>query len=150
MQQRMQSFRDNLARILQMCREQNVPFILGTVPSNLIKPNLPGDAGARYQQVLEMFKEGKYDEGAKLGREILRNAPRHQSSDTENGIIRNLATLYGAPLADVEAAVIAHEPHHVPGETLFNDHCHLNPAGNTLLIAAYEAQIVRLLGANAK
>ena len=51
------------------------------------------------------------------------------------------------PLADVEAAVIAAEPHGVPGETLFNDHCHLNPAGNALLVRVYEKEILRALGA---
>ncbi|NLV40506.1 MAG: hypothetical protein GXY15_04670 [Candidatus Hydrogenedentes bacterium] len=54
---------------------------------------------------------------------------------------------HGVPLADVEAAVTAAEPHGVPGETLFNDHCHLNPAGNALLARTYEKEILRALGA---
>ncbi|HRZ16716.1 MAG TPA: SGNH/GDSL hydrolase family protein, partial [Candidatus Hydrogenedentes bacterium] len=74
-------------------------------------------------------------------------SPRHQSSDLENAILRELAAENGVPLADVEAAVIAAEPHGVPGETLFNDHCHLNPAGNALLVRVYEKEILRALGA---
>ena len=142
--ERMIKYRNNLSVIIQMCQDRHVPIIIGSVPSNLIKPSLAGEPGRRYQDVLDLFAKGDYDKGQALARDILRHSPRHQSSDEENGIIRSLARQYGAPLADVEAFVIAKEPHHVPGETLFNDHCHLNPEGNKLLAAAYEEQIVSL------
>ena len=29
------------------------------------------------------------------------------------------------------------EPHHIPGETLFNDHCHLNEKGNEILLQTF-------------
>ena len=69
---------------------------------------------------------------------------RSQSSDIENSIIRSLAAKYGLPLADVENAVIQAEPHHVPGETLIRDWCHLNVAGNAIWIEQYEPKILEL------
>jgi len=146
---RMQGYRENLAAILRLCRDHGVPAVIGTVPSNLVKPSLPGPDGRRYEaEVLPLLAAGDFAAAAGKGRAILREAsPRHQSSDLENGILRELAAEHGVPLADVEAAVIAAEPHGVPGETLFNDHCHLNPAGNALLVRVYEKEILRALGA---
>ncbi len=144
---RMRDYRENLTAIITLCRERNVPVVIGTVPSNLVKPSLPGREGERYEQeVRPLFERGDFAAAAALGREILRNAsPRHQSSDVENGILRELSRELSVPLADVEAAVIAAEPHGVPGETLFNDHCHLNPEGNKLLIREYEARLLELM-----
>lgn len=145
--QRMEAYRNNLLFIIRLCQDHRIPIIIGSVPSNLVKPNLPGESGKRYQEAADLIARGEYEKGAALGRTILRQtSPRHQSSDTENEILRTVARQTGVPLADVEAAVIAAEPHHVPGETLFGDHCHLNGPGNTILIATYEKEINRLLG----
>ena len=146
---RMQAYRENLAAIVRLCREHGVRIVLGSVPSNLVKPSLPGPEGARYEkEVLPLFAAGAWEQGAALGREILKNAsPRHQSSDVENGIIRGVCRDLDVPLADVEAAVIAAEPHRVPGETLFSDHCHLNGEGNKILAAVYGQKILDLLAA---
>ncbi len=143
---RMQAYHDNLTAIVRLCREHSVAVILGSVPSNLVKPSLPGPEGARYEkEVLPLFAAGEWEKGAALGRDILKNAsPRHQSSDTENGIIRTVCRDLDVPLADVEAAVIAAEPHKVPGETLFSDHCHLNGPGNDILGHVYERKILDL------
>jgi hypothetical protein len=146
--ERMDNYRNNLTLMIRLFQDRGIPIILGSVPSNLVKPSLPGEAGQRYQEVLDLFAREEFEKGLALGRNILRNtSPRHQSSDTENEIIRALTRQQGVPLADVEAAVLAAEPHQVPGETLFSDHCHLNAAGNKLLIAAYEKQILRAFGA---
>jgi len=143
--ERMTAFRTNLGRIIELCREHHVPVIIGTVPSNLIKPSLPGKDGHRYQKAEDLFGRGEFERGLAIAREVLRtSSPRHQSSDEENAVIRAVASEYGVPLADVEAAVVEAEPHHVPGETLFSDHCHLNPAGNEILRRVYEAEILRL------
>ena len=142
----MDAYRNNLAAIITTCRNKGVPIIIGTVPSNLVKPNLPGEVGMRYEEVLRLFEAGRYEEGAALGREILMNAtPRHQSSDVENGIIRKLAEEFHVPLADVESAIIQAEPHNVPGETLFSDHCHLNVEGNAILRTVYQKEILQMV-----
>ena len=144
---RMQAYRDNLTTIVRLCREHSASVILASVPSNLIKPSLPGPEGARYEkEVLPLFAAGEWEKGAALGRDILKNAsPRHQSSDTENGIIRTVCRDLEVPLADVETAVMAAEPHKVPGETLFSDHCHLNNEGNEILGHVFEPKILELI-----
>jgi hypothetical protein len=143
---RMLAFRRNLESMAQMAREHNVPFIMGSIPSNLMKPNLISPDKERYEsEVLPKFAAGDYENGKKIAQDILRHASRHQASDIENEILREVARAYNAPFAEVEKRVTEAEPHHVPGETLFNDHCHLNETGNDLLAATYEDKIVDLL-----
>lgn len=146
-EERMAAYRNNLSMIISMCRSKGVPIIIGTVPSNLWKPDLsfsPFEAEVK-PKIEEHYAAGRYELGVALVRETLRKSPRHQSSDAENEIIRQLAKDYNVPLADVETAVIKAEPHGVPGETLFSDRCHLNEKGNEILIAAYREKMLELL-----
>ena len=144
--ERMESYRRNLTLMLDLCRRAGVPIVIGTVPSDLFKPYLPEAAWREYQQVGKLYRSGRMAEGAYLGRKILRETPgRHQSSDLENEIIRSLAAEHGIPLADVERAVVAREPHGVPGETLFRDHCHLNDAGNGIWRETFEQALLEQL-----
>ncbi len=142
---RMDAFKRNYSIIISQCKEHGVPIVIGTIPSNLVKPVFPKEGMVRYQEVLDLYAKGEWEKGVALGRQIVKTSLRHQSSDLENDIIRSLAKEYDVPLADVEAAIVAAEPHHVPGETLFSDHCHLNPQGNAILARTYEAVIARMV-----
>ena len=143
---RMLAFRNNLSFIIAGCKEKDVPVIIGTVPSNLYRPYLPEKERKQYFEVVALIMKERYEEAYERGKEILAaTVGRHQSSDLENGIIRSLAEQYAIPLADVEAAVIKAEPHGIPGETLFKDHCHLNDKGNAILIKTYESRVIEVL-----
>lgn len=143
---RMAAYKNNLTMIIRQCEEAGVPLVIGTVPSNLLKPNLPGHDGTRYEEVLSLYEEGAYDEAFALGSTILAEAsPRHQSSPVENGIIRELAQAHALPLVDVEEAIRAAEPQGIPGEKMFSDHCHLNEEGNRILRENYQKVITALL-----
>ncbi|MGC8738449.1 MAG: SGNH/GDSL hydrolase family protein [Candidatus Hydrogenedens sp.] len=144
--ERMEKYKNNLNEIIQLCKEKNIKVVIATVPSNYIKPNLIGKTAEEYEQVLQLIKEEKYKKAYELGRKIIREtSPRHQSSDLENNIVRELAEKHHIPLADVLSAVERAEPHHIPGETLFNDHCHLNPEGNSIMIHTFEEKILQVL-----
>ncbi|HOC69323.1 MAG: hypothetical protein BWX80_00119 [Candidatus Hydrogenedentes bacterium ADurb.Bin101] len=143
---RMDAFKNNLESMAALFSSHKIPLILGTVPSNLFRPNLPGADGTLYEEVIDLFEKGQYAAGLRQGRELLRNAsPRHQSSDAENEIMREVARKHKVPLADVEAAIVSAEPNGVPGQTLFNDHCHLNPEGNKILRLLYQQKILDIL-----
>jgi hypothetical protein len=111
-----------------------------------VKPDLIRSELAEYQAVTALVAQGRYEEAHALGRRLLvKYVGRHQSSDLENGIIRDLAIAHDVPLADVEAAVSAAEPHGIPGETLFKDHCHLNDRGNRLWRETVERVVIDTL-----
>ena len=139
---RMQSYAHNLRLILATARDQQVPVIMGTVSSNLLRPYLPRDAARRYEQVYELWKAGAADEGLRLAKQILaETAGRHQCSDLENNILKKLADEFSLPIVDVETLVANEEPHGISGETLFDDHCHLNAAGRAVWISGYAPEI---------
>jgi lysophospholipase L1-like esterase len=147
-QDRMQSYTHNLRLILTTARNQQVPVIMGTVSSNLLRPYLPRDAALRYEQVYESWKAGSAEEGLRLAKQILaETAGRHQCSDLENNILRKLADEFSLPIVDVETLVNNKEPHGIPGETLFDDHCHLNAAGRAVWITGYAPEIRKVVQA---
>ena len=147
-QDRMQSYEHNLRLILTTARKHQVPVIMGTVSSNLLQPYLPRDAAQRYEQVYELWKGGQAEEGLRLAKQILAETiGRHQCSDLENNILKKLAKEFSVPIIDVEALVADEEPHGIPGEALFDDHCHLNAAGRAVWIAAYAPEIRKVVQA---
>lgn len=141
--ERMAAFRSNLAFMITTCQTRGVPFILGTVPSNLWKPDLHDD-GVK-QQAQALYDRGEYEKGCALVREALKHSGRHQSSDTENAILRDLANECHVPLADVETAITDAEPHHVPGETLFTDRCHMHLNGYLILLRVFKDPILKIV-----
>ena len=145
---RMEAFRANLELMVQMIRACGTPLIMGTIPSNLIEPELLAADTERYaSEVLPKFASGDYEEGMKAAQAILTAGWRHQASDLENGHLRAVIQQYGVPFADVLAKVSEREPRGVPGETLFSDHCHLNGDGKNILASAFEEKLAELLAA---
>lgn len=143
--ERMDNFEINLQTMIDMCRNRNVRVVVNTIPSNLISPCLPSAEIEEYRRLDPLFAVGKYAEARNLGKEILRNTVgRHQSSDLENNIIKMVAKRNHLPLVDIEAVVTDAEPHHIPGETLFRDHCHLNFEGNNIWMATMNSAIIAL------
>ena len=147
-EERMAVYERNLGIMARLAREAGVPLVIGTVPSNLVRP-LVGEAWSeQFQAAVELYRAGRWQEGASLARRTLAEAlGRRQASGIENAIVKQIAAQHGLPLADVEARVIAAEPHGVPGETLFRDHCHLNRPGNRLWRLTYEPLVASALAA---
>lgn len=144
-EERMKNFRANLAGIIELYQSRKIPVLLSTIPSNLITPELPHPERPAFAEAQLAYKQKRYGEAKKIAREaLLRSRGRHQSSDLENGILRELAKTYGLPLLDVEKLITEAEPNGIPGETLFQDHCHLNPKGQLLLANALKVQIQKM------
>jgi lysophospholipase L1-like esterase len=145
--QRMIEFRRNLEYIVRMYQSREIKTLIGTIPSNLWNPYLPpGKSMIQFEKVKMLLDEKKYEEARLLSRNILKHTlGRHQSSDTENEIIREVSKKYNLSLVDVESEIVDAEPHHIPGEKLFSDHCHLNAVGNKVLMTAFLPYFVEVL-----
>jgi len=142
----MNLYRENLEAIVSQCRDRGIPVIISTVATNYWKPDLhKSQADIRYK-IQQFYDQGKYEEGMRLARETLSRSIRHQASDTENGIIREVAQKFSLPLVEGEQLIIQAEPHGVPGETLLSDRCHLTNEGREIVMAKFEEEIRRIAG----
>jgi hypothetical protein len=119
---------------------------MGVVATNLWKPDLLDKYRDSKEEIARRYAAGDYQGGMALARKMLRSTSRHQASDAENEIIRDLAKEYGAALVDIEAAITKAEPHGVTGETLFSDRCHVSDEGRVILTKEYERAIRRIAG----
>ncbi len=135
---RLAALENNLSLMAVLCKENQTPFMLGTVPSNLLRPQIGGtEEIAKYAPVLQLFEEGKYDEAFTLAENVIPYIFHRQATEAENSIIRKVAKEHSLPLADVKAAIIDAEPNKFPGETLFFDNCHFYPKGNKILLDTF-------------
>ncbi len=142
MEERMQAYRNNIALIVSACQARGVSIVLGRVASNYWDPAHPFPEC--WEEVKTYYAEGRYTEGYALVRKgFAEMLVRHQASEVENGLLREVAEEYGVPLADVWSAVEKAEPHGVPGETLFYpyDGCHLNAEGNRVLVEVFAERV---------
>ncbi len=75
-------------------------------------------------------------------RAILLNPHPFKADATINSIIRRVSKQNDIPLADVQSAINAAAAPNIPREQLFDDHCHLNKAGNDILLKTF-AEVIR-------
>ena len=136
-QSRMAQFESNLELMAELCRRHDVPLILPTAPSNLMKPQLCKDDLPKYQPVFDLYHQGRFDEARELGERVLAGIYHRQATEAENMVFRRVAAHNHLPLADIKSAMIAAEPHRFLGETLFWDNCHLYPKGNEVLLTTF-------------
>lgn len=147
--QRMNDFREYLTAIVKICQAHRVPLIFGTTPSNLVwlfKDKPPETLPVEVRRAKDLYASGQYQECLAIVRDWLRRWDRGQASDAENEIIRDVASKNSIPIADTEEAVIAAEPHHVPGETLFINDCHFTEDGTKIMCDVFMNSILNLVG----
>jgi hypothetical protein len=141
----MNRYRENLGEIVDSFQSHNIPIIISTVATNYWAPRLHPTQKNIEDEIAALYAQGLYEQGMNTAREILVRSPRHQASDVENTIIRDIADSYHLTLIEGEQLIIDAEPHGVPGETLMSDSCHLTHAGREIVLAAFEEEIFKRL-----
>lgn len=168
------AFERNLEQIVTLARQRGVPVLLGTVAYNyMFPPTHVIEPGAEFDEVIDMLAETSANDVAArfphdpiaeyaigrfevsrgnalqarewIDRSFLHDARPHRADARINAIIRRVAERNDAPLVDVHAAIIAAAPNGVPGIELLSDNCHLNDAGNQILLASFAAAIAERL-----
>jgi hypothetical protein len=133
----MEKFAANLETTVKIFKENNINVIMSTVPSNYMMPSIRKKTLSKLAPFFDFYKNHEYQKAFFVSRKVLIDSPgRHQSSAVENGIIKDVAAKTGVHFFDFEKVIIDKEPNHIPGETLFADHCHLNERGNLILTDA--------------
>jgi hypothetical protein len=144
---RLEAFERNLIDMVELLRGRGVKVLLATSPSNRWRPYLPIGFGKYGDRLRELQERGDYAQADQSARWALRRAAgRHQTSDLENEIVRSVAKTYALPVIEVEEALVKAEPHHIPGETLFDGYSLFNPGGNAVFLNVLETALGRVLG----
>ena len=142
--ERMELYKQNLEAMVSALQERTVQVIISTVATNLWEPDLSAKFSEEKKHIRQLYATGEYEEGMELARSILSHSKRHQASDTENNIIREIAEKYDLPLIEGEQLIMAAEPNGVPGEMFLNDRCHITEEGREIVVAAFEQAIRKI------
>ncbi len=131
------AYESALTRMILIAKDAGIPLVIGSTAYNRrSRPFAPGNDSferAESEYARENYPEALklYDEATELDRDPRRSSP------SLNMTVRELAGKYGVPLADVDAVIVQHSLHGIPGPDLFVDHCHFTGRGNELLEQAF-------------
>jgi hypothetical protein len=138
-----------------MTKKAGVPFIWGTVASNLNDEPLLYhsewyDPSELPQEPILEFREGQrllvlqhYQAAKETLQKAIANSSRpFRATWRINQILRETAEELSVPMADVEQRVNQNAPHGIPGWELFFDHCHLNVWGDTILLETFAEVLI--------
>jgi tetratricopeptide (TPR) repeat protein len=134
----------NLADILEMCRDNNIPIILGTLTSNLRNQrpfisiesddlekaddifNLATTKLDSTEEALRLFRYAKDLDGL-----------RFRAPEKINQIIKELAKKYNSPYVDIDSIFNSVSPYGITGDNLMTDHLHPTFDGYKLIGKIY-------------
>jgi len=150
----LEQFEGNLADIIEMCRNNNIPIILGTLTSNLRdqRPfiSIESDDLDRADDIFDLATNNL--DSSKEALRLFRYAKdldglRFRAPEKINLIIKELAKKYNSPFVDIDSIFNSFSPYGITGDNLMTDHLHPTSDGYKLIgkIYFYAMEIFSLL-----
>lgn len=140
----LEQFKGNLADILEMCRDNNIPIILGSLTSNLRdqKPfiSIESDDLDRADDIFNLAttKLDSTEEAIRLFRYAKDlDGLRFRAPEKINQIIKELAKKYNSPFVDIDSVFNSVSPYGITGDNLMTDHLHPTFDGYKLIGKIY-------------
>lgn len=137
-----EQFRQNIKEIIEICKDKNIPIILGTITSN--QKDLPpfseydseeyGTAGKAYSDAQLALSEGNFqkaDSLFKLSKDL--DALRFRAPSEINDVLISLSNNYKIPVANIDSAFRANCDYNIVGNELMTDHLHPTLEGYQLM-----------------
>lgn len=145
-------FEDNITDVIQMCKNANVPIVLGTLASNLkdqkpfvsISDGKNPSAEKIYQEAILALAQGITDSA--LSKFIFAkdlDGLRFRAPEKINKIITSLGKKYNCPVVDVSKEFNNASPDKIVGNNLMTDHLHPTYGGYKLIGELYFKQLER-------
>ena len=135
-------FRENLNEIINTCKDNNIPLLVGTLVSN--EKDLPpfvNDTTAEYGSADEVYKNAqlslkesnfqKADSLFTLAKDL--DALRFRAPSEINDVIISLSDSYKIPFVKIDSAFCANCQHNIVGDELMTDHLHPTLEGYQLI-----------------
>ncbi|HSL89531.1 MAG TPA: hypothetical protein VK870_09530 [Ignavibacteriaceae bacterium] len=139
-----EQFKGNLIDILEMCKDANVPIILGTLTNNLrdqkpfvsLKTNDLPEADEVFMQAQDQLENR--DEALKLFRYAKDlDGLRFRAPEKINELIIKLGVEYNFPVVEIDSIFNSVSPLGITGNNLMTDHLHTTFDGYKLIGKAY-------------
>ncbi|WP_421764923.1 SGNH/GDSL hydrolase family protein [Ekhidna sp.] len=140
-------FDNNLSDFIETVQKDNIPFIIGTLSSN-IKDHPPfnsdqkDEKGYTSKMYFELgnqsYQSGDYKEAkVQFVRAKEMDGLRFRAPEQMNELIKNKARNYQLPLVDIDSIFSANSPGGITGDSLMCDHLHPSREGYFLMANAY-------------
>lgn len=126
-------FDGNMRDVIEMCKEANIPLILGTLTYNLkdqspfisVKSNSNPDATSVYEQAKKAYANADYKAALDLYRKAKDlDALRFRAPENINSLIRKYGKEFQIPVADIDSLFNSKSPNGIVGNNLMTDHLH--------------------------
>jgi tetratricopeptide (TPR) repeat protein len=140
----LEQFEGNLADIIEMCKNKNIPIILGTLTSNLRdqRPfiSIESDDLERADDIFDLatIKLDSTEEALRLFRYAKDlDGLRFRAPEKINQIIKDLAKKYNSQFVDIDSVFNSVSPYGITGDNLMTDHLHPTFDGYKLMGKIY-------------
>lgn len=126
-------FDGNMRDIIEMCKDSNIPLILGTLTFNLkdqkpfvsVKSSTLPTANSIYEEAKKKYAAGDFKSALKLFREAKElDALRFRAPEKLNSLIRSYHKEFGVAVVDIDSLFNAKSPNGIVGNNLMTDHLH--------------------------
>jgi lysophospholipase L1-like esterase len=148
-----QQFEDNLADILRLIKNKNVPVILGKLASNLkdqkpfISANTPGykNANQVYTEAWDNLKNNNIEKAKSLFRQAKDlDVLRFRAPEKINEVIDELGKKFNVTTVPIDSIFDSASPQGIVGDNLIVDHLHPNVKGYQLIGKAFYDSMEKL------
>jgi len=128
-----EQFDGNMRDVIEMCKEANIPLILGTLTYNLkdqapfisVKKAASADASSTFKYAQEAYNKGDFQAALKLFKEAKDlDALRFRAPEKINSLIRSYCEEFNVTIADIDSLFNANSPNGIVGDNLMTDHLH--------------------------
>jgi len=147
-----EQFEGNLADIIEIFKEKNIPIIISSLASNLkdqkpfvsINNSELGSAESNFNKGNDLLKKGsitKADSLFRLAKDL--DGLRFRAPEHINSAIKKLAEEYDLIYLDSESLLSSYSPYNIIGDELMTDHLHPNLFGYQLIGKGFFEKIVK-------
>jgi tetratricopeptide (TPR) repeat protein len=141
-----EQFDGNMLDIIEMCKDENVPLILGTLASNL-KDQKPFISKSENEKLsaLKLFNEAQVEyqnKNYKKADSLFRLAKdydmlRFRAPEKINQLIKSYQKEYGIDVVDIDSIFSSASPNGIVGNNLMTDHLHPTLEGFQIIGKAF-------------
>lgn len=137
-----EQFDGNMRDVIEMCKEANIPLIMGTLTYNLkdqkpfisVKSSANPDAASVFEKANEAYLKADYKSALELYRKAKDlDALRFRAPEKINSLIRQYGKEFHIAVADIDSLFNAKSQNGIVGDNLMTDHLHPTLEGFQLM-----------------